>query len=478
MVILEFLKSLIDNFGAAIIVPIIIGIIALIFRVKPQKAFLSALYAGVSLEGISLMVGAFTPIITPLVQNMSVVMKGLTGVNLRVFDVGWQATSLVAFSTSAGMIYLGLGIVLQTVLFLIKWTKCFQPSDLWNNYSYMVWGAMVIAVTGNFPLGIACMILCNLYSLLVADMLANRWSNYYQYPNCTIIAMHNIEPGIFAIVLDPVLNLIGMNKIKLNPQSIQEKIGWLGEPMTIGFILGFIIGLLGNINKLGTMQAWGSIFTAAVATAAVMAIFPSITGFFAQAFAPITEGARQFMGDTNDREWFIAVNDAVGYGEPATLTCGLLLMPIMVIIAFFLPGNQTLPVVDLVAIPYMVEGLVAVYNGNMAKVIVTGMIWFSIGLLMCSATAPIFTEVAKDAGYAIPAGAAMITSFNILGKPLVGLVFFAFLSNNPVMIGLAVVIYAVAYIVYRTHVKGIEAHLEKMAMKNAGSPGTEDLAEA
>ncbi len=97
------------------------------------------------------MVGAFTPIITPLVQNMSVVMKGLTGVNLRVFDVGWQATSLVAFSTSAGMIYLGLGILLQTVLFLIKWTKCFQPSDLWNNYSYMVWGAMVIAVTGNFP---------------------------------------------------------------------------------------------------------------------------------------------------------------------------------------------------------------------------------------------------------------------------------------------------------------------------------------
>ena len=71
MVILEFLKSMIDNFGAAIIVPVIIGIIALFFRVKPQKAFLSALYAGVSLEGISLMVGAFTPIITPLVKNMA-----------------------------------------------------------------------------------------------------------------------------------------------------------------------------------------------------------------------------------------------------------------------------------------------------------------------------------------------------------------------------------------------------------------------
>nr|SUY25641.1 PTS system transporter subunit IIC [Clostridioides difficile] len=64
-----------------------------------------------------------------------------TGVNLPVFDVGWQATSLVAFSTSAGMIYLGLGILLQTILFLIKWTDVFQPSDLWNNYSYYGMGS-------------------------------------------------------------------------------------------------------------------------------------------------------------------------------------------------------------------------------------------------------------------------------------------------------------------------------------------------
>lgn len=466
MVVLQFLKSIIDNFGSAIIVPFIIAIIALVFKVKPKKAFLSALYAGVSLEGITLMVGAFTPIITPLVQNMAQVMKGITGVNLNVFDVGWQATSLVAFSTSAGMIYLGLGIALQTVLFLIKWTKCFQPSDLWNNYSYMVWGAMVIYVTGSFPLGIACMVLLNLYSLLVADVLAKRWSNYYQYPNCTIIAMHNIETGIFGIVLDPILNLLHLNKVQLNPQSIQDKVGFLGEPMTIGFILGFIIGLLGNIANLGTMEAWGSVFTAGVATAAVMAIFPKITGFFAQAFAPITEAARVFMGNAGDREWYIAVNDAVAYGEPATLTCGLLLMPIMVIIAFFLPGNQTLPVVDLVAIPYMVEGLIAVFNGNMAKVLVTGVIWFSIGLLMCTATAPLFTEVAKDAGYAIPAGAAMITSFNILGRPLIGLVFFAFLTGNPLWIGVAVVVYAVLYGLYRAKGSTFEEYLEKQAAKN------------
>lgn len=256
MVVLEFLKAIIDNFGSAIVVPFIIFIIALIFRVKPAKAFLSALYAGVSLEGFSLIIGAYTPIITPLVQNMSKVMSNVTGVELNTFDVGWQATSVVAFATSAGMIYLGLGIALQTILFLVKWTNIFQPSDLWNNYSYIVWGAMVIFKTHNFALGIACMVLLNLYSLLISELVAKRWSKYYNYPNCTIIAMHNVEPAIFAIAIDPILNLLGLNKVKLNPKSIEKKLGFIGEPMTLGFILGGIIGILGNVGKLTSMAGW------------------------------------------------------------------------------------------------------------------------------------------------------------------------------------------------------------------------------
>ena len=467
MVILETLKAVIDNFGSAIIVPFIIVIIALIFRVKPGKAVLSGLYAGVSLMGFSLIIGAYTPIITPLVQNMSSVMAGITGVNLNTFDVGWQATSVVAFATSAGMIYLGLGIALQTVLFLVKWTNIFQPSDLWNNYSYIVWGAMVIFATGSFPLGIACMVLLNLYSLLISELVAKRWSSYYNYPNCTIIAMHNVEPAIFAVLIDPIFNLLHLNKVKLNPQNIEKKLGFLGEPMTLGFIIGALIGILGSVQTLNTLAGWGDVLEAAIATAAIMTIFPKIASMFAQAFAPITEAARVFMKNAGEREWYIAVNDAVGYGEPATLISGLLLIPIMVAVSVVLPGNQVLPVVDLLAIPYMVQGLVAVYKGNISKILVAGTIWFSLGLLMCTYTAPLFTEVARGAGFAIPVGAAMITSFNILGKPMLGLVFLAFLSQNPLLIGLAVAVYAVAFAVFKLKNGAIMDYLDRMADKNA-----------
>ncbi len=467
---LELMKGIIDSFGAAIIVPVIIFVIAKVFKVTTKKSFLSAVYAGVALQGFVLLLNSFTPIITPVINRM----VQSTGVNLPVFDVGWQATSLVAFSTSAGMIYLGLGIALQTVLFLVKWTDVFQPSDLWNNYSYMVWGAMVIGVTGNFVLGIACMVVLNLYSLLISELVAKRWSSYYNYPNCTIIAMHNVEPSVFAVIIDPVCNALGLNRIKLNPKELERKFGFLGEPMTLGLFLGMFIGILGNFDRIATLAAWGEILKVGISTSAIMAIFPKIASMFAQAFAPITEAARKMMNKSGGRDWFIAVNDAVGYGEPATLMSGLLLIPIMLVVAILLPGNQVLPVVDLLAIPYMVQGLVAIHNGNIAKVLVSGVVWFGLGLYICTMTAPLFTDMALAVGVAIPAGAMLITSFNILGKPLMGLVFFAFLTANPVLIGLTVVVYFALWIGFKKNKKAIYDYLDRQAMKNTQEEETGD----
>lgn len=219
----ETLKEVFQTFGSPVFVPVIIFIISKILKVNNKKAFFSALYAGVGLEGFTLLLNAFTPIITPVVKSM----VENTGIQLPVFDVGWQATALVAYSTEAGMIFLGVGLLVQTVLFLTRWTDVFQPGDLWNNYSYMVWGSMIYMVTKNMILSLGCMILLNMYSLLIAELIAKRWSTYYKYPNCTIIAMHNIEAALFTVAFDPILNAFGLNKIKLSPEELQKKLGFL-----------------------------------------------------------------------------------------------------------------------------------------------------------------------------------------------------------------------------------------------------------
>ncbi|WP_126428566.1 PTS galactitol transporter subunit IIC [Brevibacillus marinus] len=461
---LETLKHIFDTFGAQIFVPFIIFIVALFLKVQVKKAFFAALYAGIGLQGFTLLLNAFIPVILPVVQQM----VESTGVKLPVFDIGWQATAVVAYSTQVGMIFLGLGILLQIFLFLTRWTNVFQPGDLWNNYSYMVWGSMIYLLTKNMVLAIACMVVMNLYSLLFSEMLARRWSAYYNYPNCTIVQLHHVGSVPFGIAMNWILNKLGANKIQLGPSDLQKKLGFLGEPILLGLLLGLFLGVMGNLKELVTLSSWGEIATVGVATAAVMAIFPKVSGIFAQAFLPLTEAAKKAgKQGSKSREWYLGVNDAAGYGETATLISGITLIPIMLVMALILPGNQVLPVVDLIALPFMVEGLVAIMNGNIFKVLVSGTIWFSLGLYMATYTAPIFTQVAAEVGVSIPSGVLLITSFGILTKPIVGLIFLAFLSQSWVWIGLVIAIYAVSYFLFKRNKEAFYDFVEKMNTRAA-----------
>jgi galactitol PTS system EIIC component len=455
----EQLKHIFDTFGAPIFVPVVIFLIALVLKVKPKKALYSALYAGIALQGFTLLLNAFIPLIMPAVEGM---VKN-TGVELPVFDFGWQATSIVAYSTEIGMIYLGLAILLQIILFMVKWTNVFQPGDLWNNYSYMVWGSMIYLITESIPLALGCMIVLNLYSLLFSEMIAKRWSTYFKYPNCTIVQLHHVGTVPFGIGMNWLLNKLGANKINLSPEALQKRLGIIGEPITLGIILGLFIGILGNIKSLGDLAAWGQIATVAVSTGAVMAIFPKVAGIFSQAFLPLTEAAKKQAKKSGgkSREWYLGVNDALGYGESATLISGILLIPIMVVLAIVLPGNKVLPLVDLIALPYMVQGLVAIMNGNIFKVLISGAIWFSMGLYIATYTAPMFTEVATSVGVEIPEGALLITSFGILTKPIAGLIFLAFLSQSWILISLVVVVYFIAYFLYKKNKDLVTDYMER-----------------
>ena len=75
-----------------------------------------------------------------------------------------------------------------------------------------------------------------------------------------------------------------------------------------------------------------------------MAVFPKVGGIFASAFTSLTDAYKQRAVKSGEgREWYLSVNDAAGYGEPNTLVTGILLMPIMLGLAFVLPGNTILP---------------------------------------------------------------------------------------------------------------------------------------
>lgn len=456
----ETLKGIFDTFGPAIFVPVVLFIIALILKVKGKKAFQVAVLAGVGLTGFTMLINSFIPLIMPSVQRM----VDATGVKLPVLDIGWQTTSIVGYSTQIGMIFVGLALLLQTVLFLVKWTDIFMPGDLWNNYSFMVWGSMIYLLTQNMALAIGVMVVQNLYILLFAEVLEKRWSTYYNYPNCTMTAPHHIGGVPFAIVLNWIMNKLGLHKIKMDANSLQERLGFLGEPISLGLLLGLFIGIMGNFSQLGSLKAWGEITAIGISTAAVMTIFPKVAGIFASAFAPLTEASKKMASKSGKtRQWYLAVNDAAGYGEANTLITGTILIPVMVLVALILPGNKTLPMVDLIALPFMIEVIICVANGNIFKGVIGGAVYFAFGLLLCTITADTFTSVAATVNVTIPAAGLLITSFGILNNPTMGLVFLAFLTKNPLVIGATVILYFVLYFMFKKNKERVHDFIEQQA---------------
>jgi PTS system galactitol-specific IIC component len=364
------------------------------------------------------------------------------------------------------MIFIGVAILIQIILFLTHYTNVFQAGDLWNNYSYMAWGSLLFILTNNVWLSLLLMIFLLLVTLLTTEIVQKRWSTYYQYPACTIASLHTTTVALLAIPINRVLDLFGLYKIKSDPETFRKKLGFIGEPMTLGLFLGLVIGIIGNFKRVGTLSAWGEIAACAIATAAVMAVFPKISSIFAGSFTAITEASKKSVKGFKG-EWYLAVNDATGYGEPATLITGIVLMPLTLVLAFALPGNQTLPMLDLVAIPYIIQPIIAVSNGNIIKSIISGLIVMAIHLYFCTMTGATFTEVAASRGVDL-GGAAMITSFVILGQPIPALLFLVFNTKNPILIAIVVVIYAIAYALVRKNKPKIHEWLEQAAARSAG----------
>ena len=143
---LNNIHTFFNAFGATVIVPIMIFIIALFLKVKPKKAMMCGFYAGVGLTGFSWIINEFTPIVTKIVRQI----VNNTGIKLPVVDIGWQAGSLASFGSPVGLTFFVFGLIAEFILFAVGVTKVFMPSNLWNNFGFMIWGTLAFYVTHNW----------------------------------------------------------------------------------------------------------------------------------------------------------------------------------------------------------------------------------------------------------------------------------------------------------------------------------------
>src|SRR5690606_18556106 len=145
---------------------------------------------------------------------------------------------------------------------------------------------------------------------------------------------------------------------------------------------------------------------------AVLVLIPKMAALLMEGLLPISDAATEMIKKRfkNRGQIYIGLDSAVGIGHPITLTVALILVPIAVFLAVILPGNKVLPFGDLATIPWMFVLITPIVRGNGFRTLLVGIVVLAVGLLIATNLAPLFTQAAIDAQFAMPTGASMVAS--------------------------------------------------------------------
>lgn len=378
-----FLQWFVD-LGATVLLPILIFIFALALGTKPGKALRAGIIVGIGFVGINLVIGLLVDSLGPAAQAM----VDNFGFNLSTIDVGWPAAAAIAYGTSLGSLAIPLGVGINILLLTFGLTKTLNV-DIWNFWHVALTGSLVYALTNDFWLGILTIIVHLLLLYLMADVLAKYIERFYGFQNITFPHGTSAPSAFLAIPMNWVFDRIpGFNKLEADPETIQKRLGILGDSTIIGVLIGILIGILAGYDIPGILQL-------AIQTGAVMVLLPRMVALLMEGLTPVSEAAGAFVKKRfPGRDLYIGMDSALAIGHPAVLSSALLLIPITIFLAVLLPGNSVLPFADLASIPFLICLMVPIFRGNIIRTVIGGAVYIGIGLYIATWIAPLFTEAA------------------------------------------------------------------------------------
>ena len=401
--------SYINSLGASVMMPIILTIIGVVLGAKFGKALRGGLTVGIGFIGLNLVTGLMGENLAPAVQQMA----QRFGLALSTVDIGWPAASAIAFGTTIGLIIIPIGLIVNIVMLLTNTTQTLDV-DIWNYWHFAFTGSLIYVLTGNFAYGIIAAILNMVIIMVIGDYPAPKVEETLGMPGVSLPHGFTAAFVPIAIVVDKIIDVIpGVKNINIDIEKLQKRFGVFGEPMLVGTVLGIIIAALAGNNVQTVLQI-------GVTLGAVMVLIPKMAALLMEGLMPISDAAQEFVSSkfANRGKIYIGLDSAVGVGHPVCLTVSLILVPLAVFLAVILPGNTVLPMTDLSVLPYMFVLIVPLVGGNGFRALITGIVCLVGGLYISTNLAPSITAVAKSVNFAIPKGAATISSICDGANPL------------------------------------------------------------
>lgn len=393
----------VSNLGATVIIPIVIAIVGLFFRLGILKSIRAGVTVGIGFIGLNLVLS----IIWDYVGPVSEILVDRFNLNLSVVDAGWPAAAGMAFATQVGAVIIPFTILVNVLMLAARQTKTVNV-DIWNYWHFAFTGAVVMTVTQNIAYGLIAAAAHTIVALKFADVSAGKVQKELGLPGVSISQGYAISTVPIYLLLDKLYDRLPFLKArKVDQAAINRKIGLMGEPLMIGLILGIMLGIVvGYDFKL--------VVEVGVAMAALMVLLPRMIKVIMEGLLPISEAAKQFMQKRyKGSDFFIGLDSAVLLGHPTTITVAILLIPITLVLAMILPLNTTIPFADLAATAYFISMATPLHRGDFLRTLLSGTIMMAIVLLIASFFAPVITETAQGTGFEFPEGATQITALSV-----------------------------------------------------------------
>ena len=409
---MEFLQIAVAWFlglGSTVIVPIVLILLGLIFRVGWQKAIRGGVTVGVGLAGLFLVVDLIIRALQPAVAALATRM----GLELSLVDVNWADAGIAwGWPGVAGLVV--SIIVVNLIMVFLRLTKTLW-TDVWSYWHGSALAGFVWALTGSVTWGIVGGVVYLVLGSLMSDVTAKRYQEFNDMPGIGVPCGTTVQASIFAMPVVWLLDRIpGIKDWDASPEGIRKRFGLIGEPAILGLVLGILIGIAAGYNLQGILGLGMQVAT-------MMLVLPRMVSIISEGLVPITMSIVEFMRERfQDREIFVAVDCAVLLGHPAVMASSVILFPLSILMAAILPGVKMLPIASLAVIPFWAGAVVPYTKGNVVKTVLVLLLYSIPFMYFATLTADIHTAAFANMGQftaEIEAG-LQLASWDMGGDPI------------------------------------------------------------
>lgn len=428
------------GFGPTVLLPLVLFFLALFFKVKPAKALRSSLIVGIGVVGIYAIFDILTSNVGPAAQAM----VERTGISLPVVDLGWPPLAAITWGSPIAPFVIPLTMLINVAMLALNKTRTVDV-DMWNYWHFALAGTLVYYSTGSFVLGLFAAAIAAIVVLKLADWSAPLVAKYFGLEGISLPTLSSVVFFPIGLLFDKIIDKIpGVNRIHIDPENVQKKMGIFGEPMMVGTILGVLLGIIAGYD-------FKHILLLGISIGGVMFILPRMVRILMEGLLPLSEAIKKYLNAKypGRDDLFIGLDIAVAVGNPAIISTALILTPISVFIAFLLPGNKVLPLGDLANLAVMASMIVLACRGNIFRAVITAIPVIVADLWIATKIAPFITGMAKDVNFKMAEGSSgQVSSFLDGGNPFRFWLLEIF-NGNIVAIGLIPVLALIIYGVFR-----------------------------